>query len=63
MNRIAMKAMESYKDEDMPMSMSKDDYSADLESEVKAFMSAVKAGDVKAAARAFKEAHMICAGK
>lgn len=61
MNRFAEKAMESYKGEGMPMP--KDDYSADLESEVKAFMSAVKSGDVKAAATALKEAVMLCASK
>lgn len=60
MNRFAQKAMESYEGEDMPMSPPKDDYSADLESEVKAFMSAVKSGDVKAAAIALKEAVSLC---
>ncbi len=60
MKSIAAKALESYEDEgETPES--EGDYSADLEGEMKAFMSAVKSGDSKAAARAFKEAHEICA--
>jgi ribosomal protein S20 len=57
-NRFAEKALQSYEGEEMPAP--KDSYSADLESEVKAFMSAVKSGDVRAAATALKEAVSLC---
>jgi hypothetical protein len=55
---IAKKALESYGEPEM--SGTKDDYSADLESEAGAFMAALKSGDKKAAATALKEFVSLC---
>jgi hypothetical protein len=60
-NKLAEAAMASYKDEeDEEMPAKGGDYSADLESEMGALSRALKAGDLKAAARAFKEATKLC---
>jgi hypothetical protein len=56
---VAAKVMESYKDEEMPKG--KDSYSEDFDSEFEAFASALKAGKMDAAKRAFKEAVHLCA--
>lgn len=59
MNKLASKVMESYgKDEGAAPSEPGD--SADLESEMSALGAALKSGDTKAAARAFKEAYKLC---
>lgn len=55
MNKLAMKAMESYKDEG-PMPMSKGDSDGDMVSEMEAFCTAEGKKDYAAMARAFREA-------
>jgi hypothetical protein len=61
-NKLAEAAMASYKDEEggEETPAKEGDYSADLESEMGALSRALKAGDLKAAARAFKEATKLC---
>lgn len=65
-SKLASLALKSYGDEEKPMPMMKGetrermDEGGDMASEMEALGGALKRGDWKAAARAFKEAYRLC---
>ena len=66
MKGVAAKALGMYEEESksMPGPPPKDDeYSSDVQDEMSAFMAAMGKKDTAGMARAFKEAHRICAGE